>query len=326
MQSFFITIFGIPMLFLASALLANGPGVKNPYPLVPEAGTWLICCGSYSGPDAAEMSRQVAENLRTRDKVPAYIFNYGEEERKKQIAEWERRQKLTPEIRQPMKFTRVADQCAVLIGGFRDIDDSRKNLEKVKKFQPPVIKLESGKEVSDVITLYVPLPDKKGAEIRRERVNPFQNSFVVRNPLIPQTNLTKKPDPILKSLNAEEKFSLLKNSKQVTLLVKEYSGNSTIQATKSGPSSFLDKLFSSGKQGETLNAAAMQAHETARFLRKLDFDAYVLHTRTNSLVTVGGFDSPTDPNLARIQKAITQLKIQALDLYVNPVPMEIPKF
>jgi hypothetical protein len=74
-----------------------------------------------------------------------------------------------------------------------------------------------------------------------------------------------------------------------------------------------------------LSAAAMQAHETARVLRKLEFDAYVLHTRTSSIVTVGGFDSREDPNIARIQKAITTLKISALDLYTSPLPMEVPK-
>ncbi|MEY3127097.1 MAG: hypothetical protein RL273_1268, partial [Bacteroidota bacterium] len=32
-----------------------------------------------------------------------------------------------------------------------------------------------------------------------------------------------------------------------------------------------------------------------------------------------------DPNIARIQKAITTLKISALDLYTSPLPMEVPK-
>ena len=73
-----------------------------------------------------------------------------------------------------------------------------------------------------------------------------------------------------------------------------------------------------------LNAAALQAHETARVLRKLDFEAYVLHTRNSSVVTVGSFNSKEDPNLPKVSKAITSLKIQALDLYTNPLPLEIP--
>ena len=311
-------------IFVVSSI-ANTSASKNPYPLTVEAGTWLICCASYSGVDAPELSKQISEVLRTRDNLKGYIFNYGEEEKKKQIADFERRQKMSPELRQPMKFTRVSEQCAVLVGGYKDIEDARKNLEKIKKLPPPDLKLEQGKETSDVINIYVPTADKKGAEIRRERVNPFTRAFVVRNPLIPnQTIANNKPDPVLKTLNADEQYSLLKNSKSVTLVVKEYNGSAILQSTKAVTTSFMDKLFGS-RQGDMLGAAALQAHETARVLRKLEFDAYVLHTRTSSIVTVGGFDSRDDPNLAKIQKAITTLKITALDLYTNPLPMDVPK-
>jgi len=311
-------------IFVVSSI-ANTSASKNPYPLTIEAGTWLICCASYSGVDAPELSKQISEILRTRDNLKGYIFNYGEEEKKKQIADFERRQKMSPELRQPMKFTRVSEQCAVLVGGYKDIEDARKNLEKIKKLAPPDLKLENGKETSDVINIYVPTADKKGAEIRRERVNPFSRAFVVRNPLVPnQTIANNKPDPVLKTLNADEQYSLLKNSKSVTLVVKEYNGSAILQSTKAVTTSFMDKLFGS-RQGDMLGAAALQAHETARVLRKLEFDAYVLHTRTSSIVTVGGFDSRDDPNIARIQKAITTLKITALDLYTNPLPMDVPK-
>ena len=311
-------------IFVVSGI-ANTSASKNPYPLTVEAGTWLICCASYSGVDAPELSKQISEILRNRDNLKGYIFNYGEEEKKKQIADFERRQKMSPELRQPMKFTRVSEQCAVLVGGFKDIEDARKNLEKIKKLAPPDLKLENGKETSDVINIYVPTADKKGAEIRRERVNPFSRAFVVRNPLVPNQTIAKnKPDPVLKTLNADEQYSLLKNSKSVTLVVKEYNGSAILQSTKAVTTSFMDKLFGS-RQGDMLGAAALQAHETARVLRKLEFDAYVLHTRTSSIVTVGGFDSRDDPNLARIQKAIITLKITALDLYTNPLPMDVPK-
>lgn len=311
-------------LFLAPRLVANQP-FKNPYPLTTDAGLWVICCASYSGNDAPELSRQVAEILRSRDRLPAYIFNHGEEEKRKQIAEYERWQKLNPNGQNPPKLTRINEQCAVLIGGFKDIEDARKNLEKIKKLRSPELKLENGKETTDVINLYVPLPDKKGVEIRREKVNPFMNSFVVKNPTasIPVAN-SKKNDQFLKALNADEKFSLFKNPKKFTLVVKEYNGSAIIQTSKSGPTSFMEKLFSGNKQGDMLNAAALQAHETARVLRKLDFEAYVLHTRNSSVVTVGGFNSKEDPNLPKVAKAITSLKIQALDLYTNPLPLEIP--
>lgn len=68
---------------------------------------------------------------------------------------------MSPELRQPMKFTRVSEQCAVLLGGHKDIEDARKNLEKIKKLPAPDLKLENGKETADVINIYVPTADKK---------------------------------------------------------------------------------------------------------------------------------------------------------------------
>jgi gliding motility-associated-like protein len=53
-----------------------------------------------------------------------------------------------------MKFTRVSEQCAVLLGGHKDIEDARKNLEKIKKLPAPDLKLENGKETADVINIY----------------------------------------------------------------------------------------------------------------------------------------------------------------------------
>ena len=65
----------------AFAAPANQNGTVPP--LTPEAGNWLICCASYTGPEAAEMARQCAQIIRTRDNLPAYVINYGEQERKK---------------------------------------------------------------------------------------------------------------------------------------------------------------------------------------------------------------------------------------------------
>jgi hypothetical protein len=64
-------------------------------------------------------------------------------------------------------------------------------------------------------------------------------------------------------------------------------------------------------------------------------DAYVLHTRTSSFVTVGGFDSTDDPDIERVKRQVATLnsfvtktkegKIEPIRLvFDNPVPMEVP--
>ncbi len=50
----------------------------------PDLGPWMICVHSYSTPEAPEFSRQMAIELRGAYKLPAYVFTYGLEERKKE--------------------------------------------------------------------------------------------------------------------------------------------------------------------------------------------------------------------------------------------------
>lgn len=314
--------------FVCRAFAAPANQTGTVPPLTPESGTWLICCASYTGPEAAEMARQCALIIRTRDNLPAFVINYGEQERKKREAEIEQELKLNPDARMPRRGAKIPDQCAVVVGGFPTIDAARASLDKIKKLNPPELKVAEGKVNSDVVSLYVPVPGK-GVEIRREMVNPFTRSFVTRNPTVPN-NAPPQPkyDPFIKKLNSEESYSLLRSNKKWTLLVKEYRGATMVQSTTGATGQtggFLEKIGFS-KNSDTLNACAMQAHETARVLRKLEFDAYVLHTKTTSMVTIGGFDREDDPKIQQVTAHLAKLNLTPLDLAPKPVPMEIPRF
>jgi hypothetical protein len=78
------------------------------------------------------------------------------------------------------------------------------------------------------------------------------------------------------------------------------------------------------KSGELLNAGALQAEEIARVLRELKFDAYVLHTRFSSVVTVGGFENKEDPQMAQLQRKLGGAKFGPIELFVRPLPMPVP--
>src|SRR5262249_4971810 len=78
--------------------------------------------------------------------------------------------------------------------------------------------------------------------------------------------------------------------------------------------------------GATLGAAALNAHNLAQMLReKLNFDAYVLHMKYGSLVTVGNYDEPDDPQLKAMQYKFGQWKADPLPLLNPALPMEIPR-
>ncbi len=305
--------------------------VPEEWMLSSKSGAWLVCAASYTGSDALEMARQCCQTLRERDKLPAYILNRGEEERKKVREEYETWRNLPEDQRGPKRRTvRVTEQCAVLIGGFTSIDQARAQLDKIKKLSPPKIQLDGNKATSDIVSVYVPVPGK-GVEVRREEVNPFTKSFATRNPTIPVEKQDKpKFDPFLIKLNADESYSLLKSKSNWTLAVKEYRGATLTQPINANAGgSILDKLgFGPNKPGEALNASALQAHETARVLRKLEFDSHVLHTRNSSIVTVGGFQSLDDPGLVQLQAqlaSLTSQDLKPLALFAQPVPMEIPR-
>ncbi len=321
--------------------LAPADPAADPLAITPEAGAWVICAGSYMGEEASGLAHQLAEQLRTRHNLPAYIFDRGDDELKQYQEEHRRREAaLGPDIHLPFRHPRVTSQFAVLIGGFADIDSANAALAKVKKLPQPDLKLRNGADAFDTEYGIIPDASKKSANLVPVKVNPLARAFVTRNPTVPhEAPGPAKPDPIWKELNAGEAYSLLKNPKPWTLVVKQYTGSVGIQQNNN-ETSFLKKLGQMGRNpGDVITAAGLQAHHLAEFLRdkRIGFDAYVLHTRNSSIVTVGGFDSPDDPELIRMRQRLERLKFNTapgataargdpIGLFAHPLPMEVPRF
>jgi hypothetical protein len=264
--------------------------------------------------------------------LPAYTFNKGEQERNALNEELERQrqqqQAANPLVPVRRKIIRIEDQVAVLVGGYPDEKTAHQGLETtIKKLPPPQLRVSAGTNAEDV--LFVPTEDGLGH--KRVSVNPFTTAFVTRNPVAEKK--VAVADPLWWKLNQYEKYSLLESKKPLTLLVKQYSGaGGLVQAD--GSKGFLDKMGPSknAKFGDALNAAAMQAHELARVLRELNFQAYVLHTSNCSLVTVGELNSLEDPEYKRVTQQLAALQqrfssggYDPLKLNPLPVPMSVPR-
>jgi hypothetical protein len=303
------------------------------YAITPEAGAWTICAASFMGETSAKLAHNLVIELRTKYDLPAYVFNRGADQRREQDDEVARKRQqqqdyLTrigadPNIILPVRRAHIEEQFAVLIGGFKDMDSARRELERIKKMgAPQSIPLD---KVVSILQLRS-ASEKKETERQETTVNPFKSSFVAPNPTVSAANARDKADPFLKELNQGSKYSLLNCSKPWTLVVKDFQGATVVQA-RSSSSGFLEKLGWGSHAGEQLNAAAMQAEEVARALRELHFDAYVWHTRYSSLVTVGGYDSRTDPQLLQNQRSLANLHLGAVvQLYARPVAMQTPHF
>jgi hypothetical protein len=315
---------------------------NNEYVVTPDAGAWMVIVQSYSGDMARDQAHKLVLELRSRYNLQAYVFNRGKEEREKQEAEMrKRRQQLDEYIRQnglqpgmplPNRHVRIDEQYAVLVGdSYKDMESARKALDRLRKLPTP------SKELVDKIVVAgnYDATTGKPTQVESVPVNPFLRAFVVPNPTVPVQKPEEKPDTFLKQLNAEEPYSVFTCGKPWTLAVKEFYGENRV-IPRSTPVELFEKLL--GKKGpDTLNASAMQAHELAKVMRKyMNLDAYVLHTRHGSVVTIGGYDSKDDPRLVQNQKRFTNFQFvtqqqggaqRAPDIrfFPIPLPMEVPK-
>ena len=313
----------------------------KPYWITPEDGGWTICTASFSGDLSSKLAHDLVLEIRSRYGLPAFVYNRGSEMRRQQQEELQKRKQqqmeylekmgLTPDLPLRLPTVRIEEQYAVLIGGYKDFDSASKDLARIKKLEPP------RSVPKDTLTYdVVPAPGTNSKpQGQRAVVNPFARSFVARNPCISvQKEPANKPDPFWKELNARETYSLLKCSKPWTLAIKEFSGQTMIQP-QSAPNKLLS-LLTGARAGEQLNASALNAHNMAEALHKIGFEAYVLHTRSNSIVTIGGFDSASDPRMQQVEKALhdnlrftyqsTQVSDPNMGLFARPLPMEVPRF
>lgn len=324
---------GLAMVVRAGAAPQVDADPTKDYTIRPEVGPWVIYVHSYTEsrdpnrPKAPDLAREMCLEIRSKYNLPAWIFNRGEEEKRKQREYVERVRKLTdqtPGAR--IRVHHIEEQCAVLIGGYKDMDAARAALDSIKKLKSP-----EKKHLLDVITVTGQAKTVDGKAPKEAQtgqfVNPFVSSFVARNPTVAAekpANDPTKADKLLRELNSGRPYNLMANRHPWTLAVKEFQGASTIQSKGASSSSFLDMLGFGKRSGELLNAGALQAEEIARVLRELKFDAYVLHTRFSSVVTVGGFENKEDPQMAQLQKKLGGAKFGPIELFVRPLPMPVP--
>lgn len=307
------------------------PDINQDIQVTPQLGPWMICISTYSGPEAPTMARQLAMELRNNYKTGSYVFNHGAEERRKEYQrvksiidkqrEYLAKNNLPLDYPIRVRYMRIEEQCAVMIGGFPSEEAARHGLESVRKLTPPdpeKVKLDRRVVITDEAK-------KKGESAY---VNPFQRAFVCRNPSIKhqeQVTEQKWDLPSLRRFNAGESFCLLECKKPLTLVVKQFQTPHVVEGREK-KESVLDAI-GLGK-GDRVDSAAHSAHNLAELLRKAKLESYVLHTKYTSIVTVGGYDSLEDPNLRAMQNLLeTRLRqqLEIVQLMPKPMPMHVPR-
>jgi hypothetical protein len=305
--------------------------------VTPAAGNWLIMVISYPGKDGPMQARKMALELRSKNRIPAYVFVFGAEERRKEnervkkIIEQQKafyqQNNLTPDHGVRVRHQQIDVQHAVLIGGYGDDEAAKKALETIKKWDQP-----DEKKV-DLEVKYYRLEDGGKGNKKEQReayyVNPFKRAFVCRNPTVKQETQAPKMDvAALRQMNADEPYSLFHCKKPFTLAVKEFQTPYMMQ-DKTTTASIWDKVGGFGKTAHP-DHAKISAHNLAETLRKVNLaDTYVLHSKYSSSVTVGSFESADDPALKMMQDKLADRFNQApftqIQFFHRPVPMAVPR-
>lgn len=318
--------------------------VRLDHPLLvrPEHGNYFICVKSYSRPadparsnDPGRLAGELAESLAREIQVAhpgwrVFLYEYVSEEKKAQAEARARairqarafeaslgkyRQEsqlrgmefLGSDQRVHYQTFKYRDQVAVLVGGFATEQEALKAHTDVKKWEAPKDKmLMDGGAISGRDANGQPM-------IEKTWLNPFKQSMVVPNPTVPRPAAAAAPtglDPFVVKLNNGRPYSLLKATKGWTLVVRTFSAPVTIQS-KEGTSG--EKKMGQASGADALAAGAEEAEALAKALRDdrmkpRPFDAFVLHTRNGSMVTVGQFDGPNDPALLEMRRLILGLR------------------
>jgi hypothetical protein len=252
------------------------------YELEESHGPWLIMAASFAGPKAEEQAHDLVMELRQRFKWEAYtfrqVFDFSQTTEGLGYDKYGGKKK--------MKYAHAAKfhEIAVMVGNFGSIDDPEldKTLEKVKYAKPEVLESDNSKRSQPLLMMralsrYVdsnPMTKTKGR---------MGSAFVTRNPLLPEEYFAAKGlDPFLVELNRDLPNSLLDCPGKYSVRVASFRGVDTMK-----PAEF-EKLT---RERSRIDEAADKAYRLCEALRKQGYEAYQFHDRTESIVTVGSFNS-----------------------------------
>lgn len=237
------------------------------------------------GMSALEAADALVYELRLAG-IPAYVAVRQEAVEEAQTADRRGR----PRTR---KYKSRLDGVAVLAGNYKSFENpvGQQSLRYVKKnMQSRVL---SNPEAGAV---YRPTPGQ---------ANPLSGAFLTLNPMLSAADLRRHvSDPLIKQLNTGIEYSLAENPGKYSLIIASFNGRSMKKVSENSFSRL--KLDFNQGVGNSLDDVADMAWQLAKAMRNAkgagydtDYEVYVWHDHYRSLVTIGSFDDPKDPRIAR---------------------------
>lgn len=252
------------------------------YELTQKHGPWLILASTFAGEGAEDQAHQLALELRRDYRLPAYVHKQHFDFTDSLDGVNKNRQRTKMKYQSSVEF----DEIAVLVGNFQTVDDPamEKALKTIKYAKPKSLDLKENKKTTQRFTGYRELWRQLSPSEETKTRGPMRNAFATCNPLLPPEYFRGSGiDPLVKQMNKDADFSLLRNKAKYTVKVATFGGNSTMF--------FRDDEQLDKKNGKSmLEDAALKANRLAKALRAKGVEAYEFHDRHESYVTVGSFD------------------------------------
>ncbi|MBL4885029.1 MAG: hypothetical protein JKY95_10915 [Planctomycetaceae bacterium] len=257
------------------------------YFLTKKHGPWMIMVAVFSAPPPElkaegmgpeEAAQSLVYELRQKG-IPAYTF--WRKQSLESIKTIDRYQQ------QVIRKYELDSEICVLAGNYNSPEGkeklARRTLDWIKKNKPKCFN-EDG--------IYKPTPGQPG---------PLSGAFLTVNPMLNAEEVKgMQRDPVVINFNSHYEYSLLDNPGKYTVVVASFYGNSVTQLSAQSGRNFNRKLTTG------LENAADQAWQVMRVLREQEkMDAYVFHDRKKSIVTVGSFNSASDPRIRQVIKKFT---------------------
>lgn len=305
--------------------IALPAGPIEPYLLRRHNGPFMVMAHTFQGPDAAKYAQALAMELRSKYRLPAYVYYLRFQPGRSNI------RGVPPtaapaardgeSVQAPERY-RSYDEAAVLVGDCKTIADSEKLLHQVKKLHsdvldglPSIWKWRARGVLCRAMLTTNPLvasqelfPDANRDRAAAGHVHPphLAQAPAAAQPgqvidpgvLTAGFQAARKPDPLLKQMNSGPR-SLYHCPGPFVLEVAAFLGRTTTD-----PNDPRFQAEGSLRQSP-LGAAADQAEHLAESLGQCkslpaDVKAYAFHDRTSSRVYLGPFQSPEDPKLKQL--------------------------
>ena len=286
--------------------LPTGP--LEPYLLTKDNGPFMVLAYTFRGPDAPRQALALVLELRNKYRLPAYILLPKKFPNRSNIrgvppqaATFATRDDVSvPEI------YRTLDEAAVLVGDEKTIKDSNILMHKVKKIHPVCI--DGVQQMWDW---------RRGKGLTR--------ATMTTNPFVPADNLFPQQRDIVISQINEGPHNIRNCPGRFTLEIANFEGRKTLEANGElqlkGRSPFAKSpLATAADDAERLADSLAKDKQ----IQQTGYEPYVYHDRFSSRVTMGSFDSPTDPKAKVLHDRLVELTCGLAERKVTPNMMIVP--